>query len=210
MRACARSKDVGFSCRSVLRHDHFCANPTGGFDPLLTPHRPKARALSSCLFPAWITHLPTPQGCGQPCGFVSYPRSKLTPSVCKTHSVSHTPVASACGAFFKKDQGNGIGDRGQSLPASVAHPRWTTHSAPSHWPTGSRGPCARAHRGRSPRGPGGSMPHARSRPRRRRDAGGRPQSGPFARPPWGGLDMHHRASEHAPPCMGSHPVLIQL
>ena len=88
--------------------------------------------------------------------------------------------------FLKKDQGNGIGDRGQSLPASVAHPRWTTHSAPSHWPTGSRGPCARAHRGRSPRGPGGSMPHARSRPRRRRDAGGeasREAATPFSSAP---------------------------
>ena len=122
MRACARSKDVGFSCRTVLRHDKFCANPTGGFGPLLTPHRPKARALRSCLFPAWITHLPTPQGCGQPCGFVSYPRSKLTPSVCKTHSVSHTPVASACGAFFKKTKETGSGIAANPCPRVLSTP----------------------------------------------------------------------------------------
>ena len=72
-------------------------------------HRP-------CLFPAWITHLSTPQGCGQPCGFVSYPRSKLTPSVCKTHSVSHTPVASACGAFFKKTKETGSGIAANPCP----------------------------------------------------------------------------------------------
>ena len=30
--------------------------------------------------PVWITHLPTPQGCGQPYGFMSYPDLELTRS----------------------------------------------------------------------------------------------------------------------------------
>ena len=30
--------------------------------------------------PVWITHLPTPQGCGQTCGFMSYPDLELTRS----------------------------------------------------------------------------------------------------------------------------------
>lgn len=45
------------------------------------------------------------------------------------------------------------------------------------------------HRGRSPRGPGGSMPHAEERLRRGPEAGGKAACGPFARPPLGGLDM---------------------
>ena len=100
LRACARSKDVGFSCRTVLRHDTRGQNPIPG-EPVYLLKGRRGGVHRPCLFPAWITHLSTPQGCGQPCGFVSYPRSKLTPSAWKTLRVFHPPVALACGAFFK-------------------------------------------------------------------------------------------------------------
>lgn len=48
------------------------------------------------------------------------------------------------------------------------------------------------HRGRSPGGPGGSMPHAEERPRRGPEAGGRPLAAPLPCPPLGGLDMDCR------------------
>ena len=47
------------------------------------------------------------------------------------------------------------------LRAALAPPSWSAYSG-CPWPRG--------HRGRSPGGPGGGTPHARSRPRRRRDA----------------------------------------
>ena len=153
--------------RSVFCHDDFLSNPIRG-RPCLTPHRPQTRALSSCLFPAWITHLPTPRGCGQPCGFVSYPRSKLTLPCAKRDAFHTLQLAPRCGALLK-------------FPSEQPPPFGRQQP----------GPCARAHRGRSPRGPGGSMPHARSRPRRRRDAGGeasREAATPFSSaPPAGGL-----------------------
>ena len=161
---------------TVFCHDCFLSNPTGGFGPLLTPHRPQTRALSSCLFPAWITHLPTPRGCGQPCGFVSYPRSKLTPSVCKTRCVSHTPVGPIRGAFFFKN----------------SHCK-TAEQPPPFWSADSRGPCARAHRGRSPGGPGGRSHHAEERPRRGPEAGGeasREAATPFSSAPQRGPYMN--------------------
>ena len=102
---------ISVASRQVLREPYWGVRPSFN-----SSQAQSAGAEFVLFFPAWITHLSTPQGCGQPCGFVSYPRSKLTPSVCKTHSVSHTPVAPLRRFFLKKTKETGSGIAANPCP----------------------------------------------------------------------------------------------
>ena len=136
----------------------------------LSPQRPSIGMHRPCLFPAWITHLPTPQGCGQPFGCVSYPGSKLTPSAWTNLRFAHPPVALACGAFLKISIQNSPGHPlpfGRQIAGARARERW----------------------GAQPRGPGAACPT----PGAALGGGGtrgeasRVAATPFVRPPRGGL-----------------------
>ena len=64
-------KDVGFFMPHSFASRHAGPKPYTG-RACLSPQRPSIGVHRPCLFPAWITHLPTPQGCGQPFRCVSY------------------------------------------------------------------------------------------------------------------------------------------
>ena len=173
---------------SVFHAAQFCVT-TRGAKPYtgracLSPQRPSIGVHRPCLFPAWITHLPTPQGCGQPFGCVSYPGSKLTPSVCKTQSVSHTPVGPIRGAFFLKNiHENGIAANAcpRVLPTPCGRGQPTAPLLNGRQVAGAR---ARERTGGAATGGRGQHAPRGGAPRRGPEAGEWPQRGPLLGP-WG-------------------------
>ena len=174
---------------TVFCHDCFLSNPTGGFDPLLTPHRPQTRALSSCLFPAWITHLSTPRGCGQPQAVRELPT--LETDAFRVQNAKRFTHSSCPGLrrFFKKitmKAGIAANTCPRVLPTPFGRGQPTAPLLIGQQVAGARAP--KGAQGAQHWGAGGSMPHARSRPRRRRDAGEKRAAKrlrPLARPPAG-------------------------
>ena len=124
--------------------------------------------IGPAFFPAWITHLPTPQGCGQPFGCVSYPGSKLTffrvdkSSICPPSSWPHSR------RFFFEN----------------FHPKQPR--APPPFGRQIAGARARERTGAQPQGPGAACPTRRSALGAGRRPGGVAATRPLCSAPLGG------------------------